>query len=71
MIIRSVITGTLVISTLTFAQAADSSFNKNVMISGPTVSSSMVIPPEIKTLKKQKKIDKPNTTWSKIKDLFM
>ena len=68
MFFKNLIILCFVSATLSFAQSSDSTA-KNVTLQSPSVA--VAIKTGAKTLRKQQKINKPNTTWSKIKDLFL
>ena len=77
MFLRNLFLGTFLLATLLFAQSADSSTSRLQSLSNSTVTPVISVQSGSKTLKKQQaikgttRIKKPNTTWSKIKDLFM
>ena len=67
--VRTIISGLLVIVAFSFAQSADSTEN-SAKKQQVTISAASTKPETPKRLSKQKEIEE-NTTWSKIKDLFM
>lgn len=70
MVVKNIITGFLVIVAVSFAQSADST-EKTVNTQQVTVSTTVSDKSApTKRLGKQQVVKK-NTTWSKIKDLFM
>jgi hypothetical protein len=68
MVVRNFCAGLLVVVAVTFAQSADTTLKKAApqQVKSTTIS----VKSENQTLKKQQR-NMPNSTWSKIKDLFM
>ncbi|MBN1577677.1 MAG: hypothetical protein JW913_14050 [Chitinispirillaceae bacterium] len=72
MVYKKVFKGIFILMVVTFSYSADSTV-KNVSSQPVITANSTIIAKKNndKGLKKQQKVTKPNTTWSKIKDLFM
>ncbi len=69
MIVKNSIFAFLFISVTILAQSADSTTKSSAAPMHQTIASSNTAT-EVFSLKKQQKVIKPTTTWSKLKDLF-
>ena len=69
MVVRNIIAALFVIVAVSFAQSADTTEKR--VISTQTSTSEVASKRSNSSLKKQQRVVKPATTWSKIKDLFM
>lgn len=72
MLYKKVVQGFFILMVVTFSYSADSTIK--IVASPPVVTTNSPIitdKNDSKGLKKQQKVIQPNTTWSKIKDLFM
>ena len=69
MSIKKLMIGCVIAGAITFAYSADSTTKSTSP--KPVISTSSPVVASKTNVKNQKKITRPNTTWSKIKDLFM
>lgn len=70
MIFKNIFLGAVLIAATAFAQSADSTTNKDNPQVQTSSSITVVRKASVSSLKKRQKVIKPETTWSKIKDLF-
>lgn len=70
MIFKNILFGAILIAATAFAQPADSNTTKSSDPISQQSISSIATKSNSASLKKQQKIVKPATTWSKLKELF-
>jgi hypothetical protein len=72
MLFKNLLIGSFLLAATAFAQPADSTIKNSTQLQTSQITtSSNNGKQETTSIKKQQKIAKPTTTWSKIKDLFM